>query len=287
VHRQADRAPGADDDRPEIHRTVARIREVTGLPLVFGGEVGVTRQVKLTQFAGRHTGALRGVTLEFNRGLGGKVLALRRPVLVNDYTKAAGISHHYDHIIQAEGLRAMVAVPVVVRRHVRAVLYGAIRRPVPLGDRVIQAVLESTRDLEQAMAVRDEVTRRLAWLDRYDVTACDRPNWELVRAAHAELRLLAQDTADPALRHRLHAVCGRLSAIGGRQVGPDRPAGLSDRELDVLACVALGWTNPQVAKDLGISLETVKSYLRNITRKLDVRSRMEAVVTARRIGLLP
>lgn len=276
-----------DDDRPEIHRTLAQIREVTGLPLAFGGEVGVTQQVRLTQFAGQHTGALRGVTLEFNRGLGGKVVALRRPVLVNDYVQAAGISHHYDHIIQAEGLRAMVAVPVVVRRRVRAVLYGAVRTAQPLGDRVVQAVIESTRDLEQALAVRDEVTRRLAWLDRYDATDCDRADWELVREAHAELRLLAQDLADPALRRQVHAVCRKLAAIGGRQSRPDAAPELSARELDVLACVALGWTNPQVARDLGISLETVKSYLRNITRKLDVRSRMEAVVAARRHGLLP
>jgi DNA-binding CsgD family transcriptional regulator len=275
------------DDRPEILRTLAQIREATGLPLAFGGEVGVTQQVRLTQFAGQHTGALRGVTLEFNRGLGGKVVALRRPVLVNDYVQAAGISHHYDHVIQAEGLRAMVAVPVVVRRRVRAVLYGAIRSAQPLGDRVVQAIVESTRDLEQALAVRDEVTRRLAWLDRYDATDCDRADWEQVREAHAELRLLAQDVTDPALRRRLRAVCSRLSAIGDRPAGSDQPALLSARELDVLACVALGWTNAQVAKDLGISLETVKSYLRNITRKLVVRSRMEAVVTARRLGLLP
>ena len=277
---------GTDDDRPEIRRTLAQIREVTGVALAFGGEVGVTQQVRLTQFEGQHTGALRGVTLEFNRGLGGKVVALRRPVLVNDYVQAAGISHHYDHIIQAEGLRAMVAVPVVVRRRVRAVVYGALRNAVPLGDRVIQQVLESTRDLEQALAVRDEVTRRLASLDRYDATGSDRPDWELVREAHAELRLLAQDVADPGMRRQVHAVCGKLAAVGG-QVRPDATPELSARELDVLACVALGWTNPQVARDLGITLETVKSYLRNIMRKLDVGSRMEAVVTARRLGLLP
>ncbi|MFI7633954.1 LuxR C-terminal-related transcriptional regulator [Nonomuraea sp. NPDC049400] len=35
---------------------------------------------------------------------------------------------------------------------------------------------------------------------------------------------------------------------------------MSARELDVLACVALGWTNAQAAEDLGITMETVKSY---------------------------
>ncbi|WIV62234.1 LuxR C-terminal-related transcriptional regulator [Amycolatopsis nalaikhensis] len=55
----------------------------------------------------------------------------------------------------------------------------------------------------------------------------------------------------------------------------------------MLACVALGWTNHQIGEDLGITTETVKSYLRSAMRKLVARSRMEAVVAARRFGLLP
>ena len=284
MHRHA-----ADDDRPEIHRTLVRARDATGLPLTFGGEVEAGRQVKLTQVAGPDTGALRGVTLDFGRGLGGKVVALRRPVMVNDYVRAAGISHHYDHIIRAEGLRAVVAVSFGGRRDGWAALYGALRSAVPLGDRVIQSIVDSARDLEQNLAVRDEVTRRLAWLDRYDATDQDRPQWELVREAYAELRILVQDVPDPVLRQQVRSVCDKLAAVGGPPARgrPDLAPELSARELDVLACVALGWTNPQVAKDLGITTETVKSYLRSAMRKLAARSRMEAVVSARRLGLLP
>jgi DNA-binding CsgD family transcriptional regulator len=275
------------DDRPEIYRALARMRDATGLPITFGGEVGAARQVKLSQIAGPNTGALRGVRLEPGRGLGGKAVVQRRPVVVDDYVRSPGISHHYDHIIQAEGLRAMVAVPVVVARTVRGVLYGALRSPLPLGDRVVQTVVEAARELEQGLAVRDEVTRRLAWLDRYDATDCHRPHWELVREAYAELRILTQTVDDPVLRGRVRAVAETLSAVAGRPPRSGNVPVLSARELDVLACVALGWTNRQIAEDLGITAETVKSYLRSSMRKLVARSRMEAVVSARRFGLLP
>ncbi|WP_434219600.1 GAF domain-containing protein [Amycolatopsis nalaikhensis] len=220
----------AADDRPEIYRALARMRDATGLPLTFGGEVGAGRQVKLSQIAGPNTGALRGVSLEYGRGLGGKAVAQRRPVVVDDYVRSPGISHHYDHIIVAEGLRAMVAVPVVVTRTVRGVLYGALRSSMPLGDRVVQSVVEAARELEQSLAVRDEVTRRLAWLDRYDATDCNRPHWELVREAYAELRILTQDVDDPVLRDRVRAVCETLSAVTGRPRRRDTVPELSARE---------------------------------------------------------
>lgn len=280
------RTPAAGG-RPEIQRTLVRIREETGLPLTFGGEVDAHQQVTLTQFAGATTGALRGVALECGRGLGGKVVALRRSIVVKDYVAASGISHQYDHIIVAERLRAMVAVPVVVGRVVRGVLYGALRTDEPIGDRVVRAVLESARDLEQNLAVRDEVTLRLTALQRYDEPEAARPEWELVRQAYAELRILANEVTDDGVRRRIRAACATLDAVGRRErqdvAGPE----LSVRELDVLVCVALGWTNARVANDLGIKVETVKSYLRSAARKLHAHSRMEAVVTARRLGLLP
>ncbi|RSM87970.1 helix-turn-helix transcriptional regulator [Kibdelosporangium aridum] len=272
------------DDRPQIQRTLTRIQETTGLPLAFGGVVDSGRQTRLTQFAGPIAGPLRGVRLDYGRGLGGKVVVLRRPVVLNDYVTAEAISHHYDHIIRAEGLHAMVAVPVIVRRVVRAVLYGALRSALPIGDRVVQSVMESARDLEQSLAVQDEVALRIKALEKYDVGDPARPQWESLREAYAELRVVANGLPDDE-RQRVLQVCDRLSTLGER--ARDKAPNLSAREVDVLACVALGWTNDQVAHDLGLSKETVKSYLRTAMRKLHARSRMEAVVTARRLGLLP
>ena len=72
-----------------------------------------------------------------------------------------------------------------------------------------------------------------------------------------------------------------------RQPGERTANPLSPRELDVLAMVAVGCGNAEAARRLGVLPETVKSYLRNATRKLGTHGRMETVVTARRLGFLP
>lgn len=278
------------DDRPYIHRALARLRDATALPLAFGGPVNAQRQVRLTEFAGFTVGALRDVVLGYKLGLGGKVVAMRRPIVVNDYVQTPSISHQYDRIITAEGLRAIVAAPVIVRNEVRGVLYGAVRDSLPLGDRAIHSVLEVARDLEQSIAVRDELARRLDRLDAQasgQLTQPDSPRWELVREAYAELRILAKELGDTPLQQRFSTVCDKLSAVVAPTPEPGPAPTLSPREIDVLACAALGWTNGEIAADLGLTRETVKSYLRSAMHKLHSHTRLEAVVQARRLGLLP
>lgn len=280
------------NDASEIHRTLMRLRTQTALPLTFGGPVNARRQVLLTEFAGANSGALRGVVLEPGLGLGGKVTALQRPAVVNDYVATASISHHYDRFINAEGLRAMVAVPVVVRNTVRGVVYGALRAAVPLGDRIVGSVVAAARDLEQTLAVQDETRRRMTWLQEQGAGTvpgeASGAQWERVREAYAELRVALKDIDDADLRERMDAICSKLAAVCAPAAAPGEHAPkLSVRELDVLACVALGWSNADIAADLGLHRETVKSYLRSAMNKLSSRTRLEAVVAARRHGLLP
>lgn len=61
---------------------------------------------------------------------------------------------------------------------------------------------------------------------------------------------------------------------------------LSARELEVLAELAKGLTNPEIAESLCISLATVKTHILNIFGKLNVSSRLAAVQGAKRIGIL-
>jgi LuxR family maltose regulon positive regulatory protein len=61
---------------------------------------------------------------------------------------------------------------------------------------------------------------------------------------------------------------------------------LSDRELEVLALIAKGLTNPEIASRLFLALNTIKGHTRSIYGKLGVHNRTQAVARARALGLL-
>jgi DNA-binding CsgD family transcriptional regulator len=89
-------------------------------------------------------------------------------------------------------------------------------------------------------------------------------------------------------------VAGRLRALGVRDIprGP-RPAtrrnaaGLTARESEVLALVAEGLRNAEIAQRLFLSSRTVGNHVSGILRKLQADTRGEAVAKAAALGLLP
>ncbi|ORA34937.1 helix-turn-helix transcriptional regulator [Mycobacterium aquaticum] len=269
----------ADAVRAELRRMAAD----TGLPLAFGGEVHGDALL-LSEFIGTRTGAMRGLAVRPSAGLGGASMVARRPIAVPDYRRSATITHDYDEPVLTEGIRSILAVPVVVDGTARAVLYGAHRSSAPIGDRTAAAMLTSARRLADELRVRDEVDRRMrlreAQLANFDSQPADT---EQIRAVYADLRRLAADT--PALAVPLRDLADRLAgALRG-----DAPASapLTAREVDVLAQIALGCTNAEAAQRLSLKPETVKSYLRSATAKLGARTRHEAVSKARRLRQIP
>ncbi|WP_373431052.1 response regulator transcription factor [Streptomyces canus] len=267
----------------EIRRALVRLRRTTGLPVAFGGLVEPDRsRIRISELSGTATTSLLALAVTSGNGLGGKAVALARPCAVADYSMSRQISHEYDAAVAAEGLRSVLAVPVVVRRRVRGVLYGALRDARPLGDRTLTAAVDAARDVEQALVVDDEA-RDVLVAARAEPRRDDTSTWEQVREAHAALRALAPRIGDPALRADLLDACALLTPDAATAKG----IALAPRELDVLACVAAGATNAATADRLGVRAETVKAYLRSAMRKLGARTRGEAVVAARRAGLLP
>jgi DNA-binding CsgD family transcriptional regulator len=114
---------------------------------------------------------------------------------------------------------------------------------------------------------------------------------------------LAIDVAEPALARQIAALLGTVegvelvaaddapdavitvprSAAGDRQE-PD--VALTGRELEVLALVAEGASNKQIARRLGISTHTAKYHVASLMEKLDAVSRTDAVAHAARLGVL-
>lgn len=293
---------GGRGEAIEVRAALLRMRRSGVVPVSFGGLVTGpagqafghgARQFRITELSGTATETLRGLVIATGNGLGGKALAMGRPYTVTDYRSSRAISHEYDAAVASEGLRSVLAVPVVVHRRVRGVLYGALREPFAFGDRPLTVALDAARELEQALAVRDEAHRLLSFAQQQPLTADPRA-WEEVREAHSELRALAGRIPDVHLRQELLSACARLASASAPTAAtpPAHPsplalAQLTPRELDVLAAIASGATNSAAANRLRLRPETVKSYLRSAMRKLGAHTRLEAVVAARRAGLLP
>ena len=70
---------------------------------------------------------------------------------------------------------------------------------------------------------------------------------------------------------------------------PDEPyvQPLTPRELEVLRLLALGSEHEYIAVELGVSWYTARNHIENLRKKLGVSSRLEAVMVAMRLGILP
>jgi two-component system, NarL family, response regulator NreC len=98
-------------------------------------------------------------------------------------------------------------------------------------------------------------------------------------AAGAEL----VDAIRAASRGETYINPGLGAKLAAAPEGP--PGGLTPREIDVLRLVAGGYTNPEIAEKLVISIRTVETHRAAIHRKLNTSSRAEVVAFAREHGL--
>jgi DNA-binding CsgD family transcriptional regulator/tetratricopeptide (TPR) repeat protein len=106
------------------------------------------------------------------------------------------------------------------------------------------------------------------------------------RRALDELHRLGAASAAAIVARRLRESGVRKLPRGPRRSTRGNPAGLTSRELEVLALVADGLRNAEIAERLFVSERTVAHHVSAILRKLDVKSRGEASAAARRLDLL-
>lgn len=275
-------------DKDAIRAELRRLRTSTSLPVLFGGMTDGP-SIRLSGFVGTRGTLLRDLVIDSACGLGGRVIAEQRPGAVQDYANSRHITHDYDHEVASEGIESLLAAPIVVRGKTRAAVYGGLRANLPIGDVVAETVMRSARTLAYEIEVRDEVDRRIVMIDnaRTEPAAQRDPRVsEGITESYLALRSIAARLDDADLTAEVEAVERKLR---GLTAGASTPAkvSLSSREFEVLVHVALGCRNAEIAERLGLRPDTVKSYMRNIMTKLEVRSRHEAVVAARRQGLIP
>lgn len=113
--------------------------------------------------------------------------------------------------------------------------------------------------------------------------------------------VLSLEIDDPALADRLAALLGNVAGLrlaapgeqaaativahGPRSSMPEDIA-LTQRELDVLALMAEGASNKMIARQLNISVHTVKFHVGSLLDKLDATGRTDAVAHAARRGVI-
>lgn len=127
--------------------------------------------------------------------------------------------------------------------------------------------------------------RLLAAADSYHAMCEDRPHRPALTAGEAASQLLDEADAGRFGRIEVDAV---LAAAGQatRPARVDRPAGLTEREVDVLRLIARGHANKQVAAALGISPKTVGHHVEHIYAKAGITTRAGAALFAMDHGLL-
>jgi DNA-binding CsgD family transcriptional regulator len=108
---------------------------------------------------------------------------------------------------------------------------------------------------------------------------------QALRQGLDELQAMGATPAAAIVARKLRSLGERGLPRGPRAATRANPAGLTPRELDVLALVAEGLRNAQIAERLFVSEKTVDHHVSAVLRKLGVHSRVEAARTAQQMGI--
>ena len=144
--------------------------------------------------------------------------------------------------------------------------------------REIMSALPSTRILVITLFEDDDSVFSALRAGARGYVLKDADEGELLRAIHAIAN--GDSLFSPSIANRVLAFFA-----ASRPVAPEIFPSLTERERDILALLARGRSNPQIAAELFLSPKTIANNLTNIFSKLQVADRSEAIIRARDAGL--
>lgn len=119
---------------------VATARRLTSAAAAFGAVARRSGTFAITLRDGLTDPRWAWIAVRDGRGLGGRVLAERRPVVAEDYLYDGSITGDYRPVVEAEGLRGIACVPVLGPDGTAALLYAGEREAGVPGDRLVDAL---------------------------------------------------------------------------------------------------------------------------------------------------
>jgi len=279
---------------------LARIRQVQGDP---AGAQEAIRQAERVELSLQVVALLNPVPVQAARLAlaGGEVAAAARWV----QQRGLGADDELDYPREGEYMvlaRVLLAqqeperaLGLLERLHAQAMAQGRTGSLIEL--RTLQALtLDATGDRAAALAALAEALT-LACPEGHVRVFVDEgaPMASLLNrlaVAHRTGRASLPGTVRPDDVDRLLQAFQPGAPRAGRHPKRDRAAGpgpaelLSDRELQVLGLLAAGKSNPEIAEELVVVLDTVKKHVGHILDKLGAANRTQAVARARALGLL-
>jgi signal transduction histidine kinase len=230
------------DRQAAVRRLVASVPGLTGVDMAWVGEPDGEDRIVLRYTVHGETDLVDGLVVPAGVGLGGKVVVARRPLWVSDYCASPEITHQFRMQAEAEGVKAMIAVPIEHDGQLLGVLYGASRYEREFGDRCARALEQIAHRTAAAQIVAEraqhaaevavhEERRRVA-LELHDSVGA------MLFTLHAGLQRLADEPQlDEQVRARLSAIEQQAVEVAAALRGSLRV--LTAPPEQVALCVAL------------------------------------------------
>lgn len=149
------------DRRTAFRSILEHLPDELGIDVAWIGEVDHTGNLVLAHSVRTRTDAIDGLVVPPGIGLGGRILQTGRSDWVPDYTVDADLINPFVAQVEREGLKGVVAVPLVHAGHIFGVLYGADRAETAYSDLTLKA-LEAAAARATSAAIVAERARHSA-----------------------------------------------------------------------------------------------------------------------------